>query len=168
MREVQIAPTPLDRLAAYLDADRATRLSQYAAHAAVLLAGRAIWNVNSTATGGGVAEMLQTLLSYVRGAGVDTRWLVLTRRPTSSAFTKRVHNMLHGEPGDGGPLGPAEPRPLLAVLAANLRGPGSRVGRRATSSCCTTRRPPAGGPAPGARASTWYGAATSGGTPPTS
>ena len=31
-----------------------------------LLAGRTIWNVNSTATGGGVAEMLQVLVGYVR------------------------------------------------------------------------------------------------------
>jgi trehalose synthase len=36
-----------------------------------------VLNVNSTATGGGVAEMLQTLLSYARGAGVDARWLVI-------------------------------------------------------------------------------------------
>ena len=37
------------------------------------LAGRRIWNVNSTARGGGVAEMLGPLLAYARGAGVDAR-----------------------------------------------------------------------------------------------
>lgn len=105
MREVQIAPTPLDRLAAYLDADRATRLSQYAAHAAVLLAGRRVWNVNATASGGGVAEMLQALLAYGRGAGVDTRWLVLDATPDFFRVTKRVHNLLHGSVGDGGEAG---------------------------------------------------------------
>ena len=124
MREVQIAPTPLDRLAAYLDADRATRLSQYAAHAAVLLAGSTVWNLNATAQGGGVAEMLQTLLAYGRGAGVDTRWLVLERgRPRSSRVTKRLHNLLHGSEGDGGEAhseGPRNKRLFRRVTADNL------------------------------------------------
>ncbi len=39
--------------------------------------GRAVWHVNSTARGGGVAEMLQSLLAYARGAGVDVRWLTI-------------------------------------------------------------------------------------------
>ena len=39
-----------------------------------LLAGRTFWNVNSTARGGGVAEMLRSLIGYARGAGVDARW----------------------------------------------------------------------------------------------
>ena len=34
-----------------------------------LLDERTMWNVNSTARGGGVAEMLQSLLGYVKGAG---------------------------------------------------------------------------------------------------
>ena len=41
------------------------------------LAGRRIWNVNSTARGGGVAEMLGPLLAYARGSGVDARWAVV-------------------------------------------------------------------------------------------
>ena len=39
--------------------------------------GRVVWNVNSTARGGGVAEMLVSLLAYARGAGVDARWVVI-------------------------------------------------------------------------------------------
>jgi trehalose synthase len=34
-------------------------------------------NVNSTATGGGVAELLETPLAYTRFAGVDVRWIVV-------------------------------------------------------------------------------------------
>ena len=34
-----------------------------------LLGSRTIWNVNSTAFGGGVAEMLRSLIGYARGAG---------------------------------------------------------------------------------------------------
>ena len=61
--------------------------------------------------------MLQTLLAYVRGVGVDTRWLVLSGSPDFFVITKRIHNVLHGEPGDGGPLGAAE----HAVVAETLR-----------------------------------------------
>jgi len=42
------------------------------------LSGRVIWNVNSTAKGGGVAELLRPLLGYSRGAGVDVRWVVIS------------------------------------------------------------------------------------------
>jgi hypothetical protein len=42
------------------------------------LAGRTIWNVNSTATGGGVAEMLQVLVGYVSDLDIPIGWLVVT------------------------------------------------------------------------------------------
>src|SRR5919197_2824685 len=83
------------------------------------LAGRAVWNVNSTATGGGVAEMLQTLLAYVRGAGIDARWLVIEGDPEFFAITKRIHNGIYGSPGDGGELGGAERRHYERVLRRN-------------------------------------------------
>jgi trehalose synthase len=70
--------------------------------------GRAIWHVSSTLRGGGVAEMLRSLLPYVRGAGVDTRWAVLREDPWFFRLTKRLHNNLHEDPGDGGPLEDAE------------------------------------------------------------
>jgi len=72
------------------------------------LQGRVIWNVNSTARGGGVAEMLASLLSYARGADIDTRWVVISGNPDFFRVTKRIHNNLHGAAGDGGPLGPKE------------------------------------------------------------
>lgn len=81
--------------------------------------GRAIWHVSSTFRGGGVAEMLRTLLPYVRGAGIDTRWAVLRERAAFFALTKRLHNNLHGAVGDGGPLGPAERRLYDRSLAAS-------------------------------------------------
>ncbi len=127
MQEVAIAPIPLDRLAAQIGPVRADRLDQYAIRAQQMLAGRRIWNINATATGGGVAEMLQALLAYGRGAGVDTRWLVLDGTPEFFRFTKRLHNLLHGSPGDGGPVGAAEHRLYLDVLTDNLDHIGSRV-----------------------------------------
>lgn len=107
MREVQVEAIPLDRLVTLLEPERAERLGTYAVRARELLDGRIVWNINATATGGGVAEMLQALLAYARGTGVDTRWLVLDGTPEFFRITKRIHNLLHGSPGDGGPLGAA-------------------------------------------------------------
>jgi trehalose synthase len=72
------------------------------------LSGRVVWNVNSTAKGGGVVELLRPLLGYSRGAGVDARWAVISGEPEFFEITKRLHNHLHGFAGDGGELGPAE------------------------------------------------------------
>ncbi len=68
------------------------------------LDGRTVWNVNSTAAGGGVAEMLQSLLPYVRGAGIDARWMVMRANDPFFAVTKRLHHALHGSAGDGSAL----------------------------------------------------------------
>jgi trehalose synthase len=66
--------------------------------------GRVVWNVNSTAQGGGVAEMLVSLLAYARGAGIDARWVVIAGNEDFFVLTKRIHNFLHGSSGDGGEL----------------------------------------------------------------
>jgi len=66
--------------------------------------GRVVWNVNSTAQGGGVAEMLVSLLAYARGAGIDARWVVIGGNEDFFVLTKRIHNFLHGSAGDGGEL----------------------------------------------------------------
>ena len=83
------------------------------------LHGRVIWNVNSTAKGGGVVEMLRPLLGYCRGAGVDARWAVISGQPEFFAITKRIHNRLHGFAGDGGPLGDTEREVYEQTLAAS-------------------------------------------------
>lgn len=120
MLQVEIQPAPLEKLAELLAADATERLMATAERARSLLAGRVVWNVNATAQGGGVAEMLQALLAYGRGAGVDTRWAVLDGDPEFFSITKRLHNLLHGSPGDGGALGPAERAHYEQVLADNL------------------------------------------------
>ncbi|HET6563644.1 MAG TPA: glycosyltransferase [Marmoricola sp.] len=120
MQEVHIDPIPLDRLAEMLEPDRAELLREYAERAVDGLRDRTVWHVNATATGGGVAEMLQVLLAYARGADVDNRWLVLDGTPDFFRLTKRIHNLLHGSEGDGGPLGDEERRTYEDVLADNL------------------------------------------------
>ncbi len=127
MHEVMVDAVSLERLGRLLDPYRAERLESNAALARRLLEGRVVWNVNATASGGGVAEMLTTLLAYTRGAGVDTRWLVLDGNPQFFRITKRLHNFLHGSSGDGGTLGDSERAEYEAVMASNLEGMRARV-----------------------------------------
>lgn len=114
---VPIPPEPLERWRELLG-ERYAEVEAGVRWAREALAGRAIWHVSSTARGGGVAEMLRAMLPYARDAGIDTRWVVLRERPEFFAVTKRLHNRLHGERGDGGPLGEAERRLYESTLDA--------------------------------------------------
>ena len=61
------------------------------------LKGRRVWMINSTAQGGGVAEMLPRLVSILSEVGVETHWLVMnTDRSEFFVLTKRLHNLIHG------------------------------------------------------------------------
>ena len=118
LEPVTIAPMSIERFRPVLDDAQYRDLEALAERARSLLAGRVVWCVNSTARGGGVAEMLRGLLAYTRGAGVDTRWVVMRGNERFFAITKRLHNRLHGAPGDGGPLGDEERAEYEAVCAA--------------------------------------------------
>lgn len=117
--DVEIEPLDPARLEPLIGSERMQRFGDAAEAARRILDGRRVINVNSTAAGGGVAEMLQTTLAYARGAGVDTRWLVIDGDDEFFAITKRIHNGLYGEPGDYGALGVAEARHYEAVQRAN-------------------------------------------------
>lgn len=61
------------------------------------LDGRTVWMVNSTASGGGVAEMLPKQIGMLRALGVDVEWGVIEVESTAFfEFTKDIHNLLHG------------------------------------------------------------------------
>jgi trehalose synthase len=116
---VEIGPLRPERFEEILSKDAYAGFSKVIEGARSLLAGRVVWNLNSTARGGGVAEMLASLLAYARGAGVDARWAVIEGAPEFFAVTKRIHNNLHGAPGDGGDLGDAERAIYEDILQAN-------------------------------------------------
>ena len=119
LSEVQITALPLERFVPLLGKERSDELLAAAERGRELLAGRTVWNVNSTATGGGVAEMLQPLIAYTRGAGVNARWVVIGGDAEFFAITKRLHNRMHGQAGGGGDLGDTERGHYERVLAAN-------------------------------------------------
>ena len=83
------------------------------------LRGHTLWNVNSTARGGGVAELLGALIPYGRGAGIDERWVVIEGSPAFFAVTKKLHTLLHGVRPDGADLSDAERREYERALAPN-------------------------------------------------
>src|SRR2546428_7379870 len=97
--EVQLPPLSPERFRDLLDPDGWDAFERGLARVRQLLEGRVLWNVNSTAAGGGVAEMLRSFVAYSRGAGLDVRWTVIAGTPDFFAVTKRIHNFLHGEPG---------------------------------------------------------------------
>ena len=105
---VPVGPIDPHRFASVLSTSQYEDLLDLIDRGSAALRGRVIWNVNSTARGGGVVELLRPLLGYSRGAGVDARWQVIRGDPEFFTITKRLHNRLHGFKGDGGPLGPAE------------------------------------------------------------
>jgi trehalose synthase len=105
LESIQLTPASLERFASVLPPEELREAVRVAESVRQRLAGRVLWNINSTAVGGGVAEMLHSLLRYTRGIGIDTRWLVIEGNPEFFRFTKRLHHALHGSDGDGSGLG---------------------------------------------------------------
>lgn len=126
IQSIEIAPLDPERFGSVLG-------EAYAEFAEAIVAGqklfenRVIWNVNSTGKGGGVAEMLRSLIAYARGGGVDARWVVISGNPDFFRVTKRIHNHLHGATGDGGTLGSSEKEIYERTLAPNAEELGKLV-----------------------------------------
>jgi len=62
-----------------------------------VLYGKRIIHVNSTYTGGGVAEMLQSLVPLMNDAGLKADWRILRGSPDFFDITKKFHNALQGD-----------------------------------------------------------------------
>jgi trehalose synthase len=64
---------------------------------AARLRGRSVQMVNSTAVGGGVAEILNRMVPLMQELEIGVRWDVITGSEEFFAITKAFHNALHGE-----------------------------------------------------------------------
>ncbi len=60
------------------------------------LAGARVLHVNSTAFGGGVAELLHTQVPLLRDLGLDVTWALLDGSADYFGVTKAIHNALQG------------------------------------------------------------------------
>ncbi len=97
-----LATPPLPRLEDYAGVVGQPEIDELRALAKEL-AGRRVKMVNSTAVGGGVAEILNRLVPLMEEIGVPTRWEVITGGEKFFAVTKAFHNALHGADYDGTP-----------------------------------------------------------------
>ncbi|HHP7241770.1 MAG TPA: glycosyltransferase [Cyclobacteriaceae bacterium] len=62
------------------------------------MSNRKIWMINSTATGGGVAEMLHPIIRILDDMKVNIEWQVIeTSEQKFFDFTKNLHNLIHGK-----------------------------------------------------------------------
>lgn len=62
------------------------------------LKGYKILHINSTLVGGGVAEILRSLVPLMEEAELSPRWVVLEGNPEFFNTTKLFHNGMHGQP----------------------------------------------------------------------
>ncbi|MEA2021195.1 MAG: glycosyltransferase [Candidatus Caldatribacteriota bacterium] len=62
------------------------------------LSTKTILNINSTAQGGGVAEILESLVILMNELGIYAGWRILHGNPDFFTITKKFHNALQGSP----------------------------------------------------------------------
>ena len=116
MHEVPVTARSIGHLEDSASAEDLAGFRATAAELAPSMHGHTMWHVNSTDAGGGVAELLHQLLGYVIDGGIGCRWAVVEGDAPFFRITKRIHNRLHGSPGDGGDLGPAESETYREVV----------------------------------------------------
>ena len=94
---IEYPATDADRYLNLLSPDVAGQLADAVAH----FRDCSVIHINSTAYGGGVAEIMHSLVPLSNALGIDTRRVVIT--PNDARFfdvTKRIHNMLQGADGE--------------------------------------------------------------------
>ncbi len=62
------------------------------------LHGKHVLHINSTYQGGGVAEILATLIPLMNDIGIDIGWRILHGDPDFFTVTKKFHDALQGQP----------------------------------------------------------------------
>jgi trehalose synthase len=118
VESVPVEQRSVAQLQPIIGEQRYGRLVRVADHFRQNLSGHTIWNVSSTANGGGVAEMLHVLIGYAEDLGIPVQWKVITGDAEFFVITKRIHNQIHGETA-GGPLTAADAEHYERMLAAN-------------------------------------------------
>jgi trehalose synthase len=119
LNEVHVPQVAIAELEPVIGPERYARLLAAATMFRGRLGRRTVWNVSSTAVGGGVAEMLRVLVAYATGLEIAVRWTVIGGDLEFFAITKGLHNQIHGHVGTAGLIGPARASHYEQVLAAN-------------------------------------------------
>jgi len=106
------------------------RVGPRLAEAVRTLAGRTVWHVNTTALGGGVAEVIRVTVAQHAAAGLTSRWLVTRGDPSFFTLTKQLHHLLHGAPGSGHEPTAADARHYAELTAAQAAEIAALAGPR--------------------------------------
>ena len=133
----------------------ARRLTERIRELAEPLKGKRVLHVSATAFGGGVSEILYTIVPLMRDVGLDAHWHVIFGKEEFFNATKLLHNSLQGAEET---LSDEQWELFDEINADQRRGPARASGTRSSS---TTRSRSACAAAPRRRAATGSGAATS-------
>ena len=95
MKEVGIKEGNLTRYTKYLD-DREGMVFKNLSED---LHGLRVAFINSTSSGGGVAELLYSVVPLLKATGVDIHWYTIDGDGKFFNITKKLHNMLQGKEG---------------------------------------------------------------------
>ncbi|HMM40421.1 MAG TPA: glycosyltransferase [Thermomicrobiales bacterium] len=91
---VDISPVPIDDYRDIVGEPVVERLRELTR----ALRGVRILQINATPYGGGVSEMLRSVIAIERGLGLDVEWRVIAGDTEFFEVTKRIHNGLQGDP----------------------------------------------------------------------
>src|SRR5438309_6267164 len=116
---VQVGQADINSYRSLLDGRAWTELERAMKELASRLRGRTVWNINSTARGGGVAELLSSRIAYERGAGIDGHLLTIEGSPAYFNVTKKIHTHLHGVAADGNQISKLERSEYERTMARN-------------------------------------------------
>ena len=119
IKQVTVCERPLKKLQLLLGKENQSLLEANLETIHNILGQGRLIHINSTANGGGVAEMLPHLIGYPKVAGIDSRWLVVNGNAEFFKVSKRLHHALHGSDGDASPLGQQQRAIYEAVQAEN-------------------------------------------------
>ena len=93
---VDVATKPLERYEAIIGSERIEELQELGAQHR----GKRVAHINATVYGGGVSELLRSLVPLYRALGIEADWLVIPGSPEFFEVTKGFHNALQGAPFD--------------------------------------------------------------------
>jgi trehalose synthase len=93
---IKLGPIKLSKYANLISAEVFSEIEVLAKK----LAGLKVVHLNTTATGGGVAEILHTLVPLLNGVGLKTKWYTIKAQKEFFEVSKQIHNYLQGKKGD--------------------------------------------------------------------
>ena len=93
---VDLAPKSLERYEPIIGNDAISRLRELAAP----LKGARVAHINATSYGGGVSELLRSVVPLYKSLGIEADWSVIPGNDEFFQVTKGFHNALQGAPFD--------------------------------------------------------------------